>query len=185
MSSKIQDPLDYLFGLFDRLGSDGYYGEAISQTEHALQTALAAERGGAEDATVAAGLLHDIGHLLDNKGEEGRLQEVDRYHEQIGARWLARFFPPAVTEPIRLHVDAKRYLCATEPDYQQNLSGASTQSLALQGGVMSDLEAEVFAANPFAASAIALRSWDDQAKQVGVTLPDLTTYRPLLRSLLS
>lgn len=177
------DPIEYVIELFARRGVEGYYGETISQTEHALQAALAAERDGASDAAVAAALLHDIGHLLDNKSEQARLAEVDRYHEQIGARWLARFLPPEVTEPVRLHVAAKRYLCAAEPDYYQRLSAASKQSLALQGGVMDAVEAETFAAGGFAADAAALRRWDDQAKQVGLTLPEVVDYRPLLLSL--
>ena len=108
---------------------------------------------------------------------------VDQRHEESGAEFLARHFPPAVSEPVRLHVAAKRYLCATDPDYFARLSPVSVRSLALQGGPLDAGQAEAFAANPHAADAVRLRQWDEQGKVVGLPTPELAHFAPLLRSL--
>jgi gamma-butyrobetaine dioxygenase len=175
--------VDEIIELFTRRGGEAYFGEPVSQLEHALQTAMQAEEAGAPDTLVAAALLHDIGHLLHKLPEDIADRGVDGRHERVGAKWLARHFPQAVTEPIRLHVPAKRYLCAVDAEYQRQLSPASIQSLSLQGGPMSEAEAREFEAAPYVREAVLLRRWNDQAKVVGWKTPDLARYRLLLERL--
>ncbi len=124
--------------------------------------------------------MHDVGHLLQRHGEDAADRGIDAHHERIGAAWLAKAFGPGVTEPVRLHVEAKRYLAAFEPGYVELLSPASVQSLALQGGPMTREEADGFLAQPGAADAIRLRRYDEQGKVTGVELDDLESYRDLL-----
>jgi phosphonate degradation associated HDIG domain protein len=169
--------------LFQTRGQEAYFGEGVSQREHALQAAWLAESSRARPALVVAALLHDIGHLVHGLPEDIAEQGVDGYHEAAGARWLGTYFGPEVTEPIRLHVDAKRYLCATDPTYRATLSPTSVQSLALQGGPMDAAEARAWEANPFFAEAVMLRRWDDAAKVPGLTVPDLEHYTNLINSL--
>ncbi|WP_396592642.1 HD domain-containing protein [Brevundimonas sp. R86498] len=133
--------------LLERSGGD-HYGEAVTQLDHALQTAHHARDANEPDSLVAAALLHDIGHLLQKQGQDAADRGVDALHERIGAAWLAQGFGPDVTEPVRLHVEAKRYLATREPGYADALSPASRQSLALQGGAMSAVEAEAFEVHP-------------------------------------
>ncbi len=153
-----------------------YFGEAVTQLEHALQTAALAERSGAPDALVVAALLHDIGHLLHGLDEQAADRGIDARHEEVGESWLASRFSPAVSEPVRLHVAAKRYLCATDSLYVSGLSEASRQSLTLQGGPMSDSEVHAFERTPWAQDAIRLRRWDDAAKVPELRVPDVTHY---------
>jgi len=175
--------VDEIIELFVRRGGDAYFGESVSQLEHALQTAFQAEQEGASDTLIAAALLHDIGHLLHKLREDIAESGIDGWHEQVGAMWLSRYFPAAVTEPIRLHVAAKRYLCAVDSEYRRQLSIASIQSLALQGGPMSEGAARDFEAMPYVREAVRLRRWDDQAKVIGWKTPDLTQYQLLLEKL--
>jgi len=175
--------VDEIIELFALRGGDVYFGESVSQLEHALQTAFQAEQEGASDTLIGAALLHDIGHLLHKLPEDIADHGIDGCHEQVGAMWLARYFPPAVTEPIRLHVAAKRYLCAVDGEYRFGLSAASIQSLALQGGTMSYEEIREFEASPYAGEGVRLRRWDDMAKVSGWKAPDLTRYRFLLEKL--
>lgn len=157
------------------------YGEDVTQLEHALQCAYLAREEGASDELIVAALLHDIGHLLygtDNAAEHGE----DDAHERLGERWLRDYYGPEVTEPIRLHVAAKRYLCATNPDYLENLSAASRKSLELQGGPMNAEEVAEFESNPWFKEAIRLRAWDDEGKKM-VEVPTLETYFPLVDNL--
>lgn len=169
--------------LFHERGAAAYFGEPVTQTEHALQSAWQASRAGAPDALVAAALLHDVGHLLHQRGEDVADQGIDARHEIIGVTWLSRVFPPAVTQPIRLHVAAKRYLCGVDPEYAAALSPASQQSLLLQGGPFSAAEAELFRNEPYADAAIQLRRWDDAAKIPDLKVEPLESYRALLRRL--
>ena len=166
------DQTETILAFFERRGADGYSGEAVTQEAHALQSAALAEAAGADDALVVAALLHDLGHLIHNAGESLAVRGIDARHEVIAATWLARHFGPAVVEPVRLHVPAKRYLCATDAGYHAALSPASQRSLAVQGGAFDAAEADRFAALPFAQDAVALRRWDDLAK-----IPDAPTRR--------
>jgi [1-hydroxy-2-(trimethylamino)ethyl]phosphonate dioxygenase len=167
--------LDEIRAAFARRGNDTY-GEGVSQLEHALQCALCAERDGAVPALVAATLLHDIGHLVHGLPQDIADRGIDAQHESLGSAWLSRHFGPDVTEPVRLHVAAKRYLATTEAGYFELLSPASVQSLRLQGGLMSDAECARFAAEPFAADAVKLRRWDDEGKTVGAQTPDFAHF---------
>ena len=175
--------VDEVLGLYRSYANDRY-DEDITQLDHALQTAALARSEGADDALVAAALLHDVGHLLDlaQHGQRSTSTE-DLGHEGRGARYLAALFPPSVTGPIALHVRAKRYRCAVDPEYHDGLSDGSRASLVLQGGPMSVAEAQAFAASPSSASAVALRRWDDGGKVDGIDVPVLDDYRPLLESL--
>jgi phosphonate degradation associated HDIG domain protein len=168
--------LEDIAGLFERHGHIEYSGEGVTQLEHALQTAQLAEREGAPDSLVAAALLHDLGHLLNMQGETPTLRGVDDRHQYFSIPFLRALFPPAVIEPIRLHVDAKRALCAAEAGYYQALSEDSKRSLALQGGIFSPEEMQAFLAKPYASEAMRLRRWDDCAKVGGAATPPLAHY---------
>ena len=174
--------LDHLTDLFasrdGKLEVDG----RLSNAAHMLQTAAAAEDAGAEACLIAASLLHDVGHWL--RGETVDTEAVDYRHESVGADWLSVHFDVDVTRPIALHVAAKRYLCAREPDYLANLSPGSVASLALQGGPMSDIEAEAFEADSAHVHAVALRRWDEYGKISGLRVPGFEHYRALLRDLI-
>ena len=174
--------IDSIYALFDRFGSE-HYGEDASQLQHALQCAEQARQHGCRDSLIAASLLHDIGQFLDDAGNAAVKLHVDGHHEITGAAFLSADFSPDVTEPVRLHVDAKRYLCTVQPDYRAGLSDASLLSLELQGGTMSDEEVEAFLANPHAQDALLLRRFDDAGKKIGWIVPDLDTYREMLESL--
>ena len=174
--------VDQVFELFALRGSDAYFGEDVSQIEHALQAAALAEAEGAPDSLVVAALLHDIGHLVHGLGEDIAQQGVDGHHENAGENWLKGAFGPEVTEPVRLHVAAKRYLCATEAGYLEKLSPASVQSLELQGGPFTPEEVAEFESNPHYVAAVRLRHWDDEAKIVDLTVPDLEHYREKLNA---
>lgn len=168
-----------IFAAFETRGDSAYFGEAVSQTEHALQAAALAADDNAPNSLIVAALLHDFGHLAHDEtlADSG----IDGRHEDDGARFLSAYFGPEITEPIRLHVDAKRYLCATDPTYFAALSPASVASLALQGGPFSERDIAAFEENPFFADAIRLRRYDDIAKEVGKVVPPLEHYAPLLK----
>lgn len=170
-----------VLALFEAWGT-GTYDEDISQLDHALQTAALARADGANDALIAASLLHDVGHLLELR--EGGIAhgqtDTDLGHEGRGARWLAAVFPAPVTGPIALHVAAKRYRCHVDPGYHDGLSAGSRRSLVRQGGPMSAAEAERFAAHPAHADAVRLRGWDDGGKVEDLVVADLSSYRTLL-----
>jgi [1-hydroxy-2-(trimethylamino)ethyl]phosphonate dioxygenase len=162
--------------LFQTRGSSMYSGEPVTQTEHALQAAWAAENENAPDSLVAAALLHDVGHLLHDMGEDCADDGVDDRHEALGAEWLARHFSPEVVEPVRLHVPAKRYLCAVDEAYRARLSPASVLSLRLQGGPFSNEEVAAFRAHPHFKASIRLRGWDETAKIQGLVTPPLAHF---------
>lgn len=175
--------VDQIIELFATKGHDAYVGEPVSQLEHALQSAYHAESLGASDALVVAALLHDIGHLVHKLREDAADHGVDTRHEHLGQAWLARYFGPEVTEPIALHVPAKRYLCATDAEYQSQLSPASVQSLALQGGPLGDDEVRAFEQHPFYREAVTLRRCDDLAKVPNLAVPPLDHYRERMNRL--
>jgi gamma-butyrobetaine dioxygenase len=160
--------------LFAGPGARDYLGEPVSIGRHMRQAGRLAEAAGADTSLVVAALLHDIGHLRN---------ETDSRHGDAGAQWLSQWFGDAVTEPVRLHVAAKRYLCATEPGYFALLSPESVRTLALQGGPMTAGQAAAFEALPFARDAVAVRRWDDEAKDPAVTPPPFAYFAPLLGGL--
>jgi phosphonate degradation associated HDIG domain protein len=177
--------VDQLFALFLAKGQGAYFGEDVTETEHALQCVCLAERSGAGSELIAAALLHDVGHLLHGLAEDVAEQGLDARHEEGGAAWLARHFPTAVVAPVRLHVAAKRYLCAVEPDYLMGLSPASQLSLRLQGGSFTPDEVCRFEEEPWFREALLLRRWDDAAKVPGLAVPTLEHYRALLEAVLT
>ncbi|GAA1404013.1 hypothetical protein GCM10009639_49530 [Kitasatospora putterlickiae] len=176
--------LDELEALFAGEGAGEYLGEAVTMAEHMLQAGALAEAAGAAPHLVAAALLHDVGHFQGALHGRDLMHGQDNRHSDTGADWLARWFGPEVTGPVRLHVAAKRYLCAVEPDYRARLSEASEYTLRVQGGPMSEQDAAAFAAHPGARDAVAVRRWDEQAKEAGAPVPDFAHFRPLLTSLM-
>jgi gamma-butyrobetaine dioxygenase len=168
---------DEIFALFESRGDEAYFGEPVSQTEHALQAAYQAESEHAPDTLVVAALLHDIGHLVHGLSEDVADRGVDARHEVVGETWLSHHFGPEIAQPVRLHVAAKRYLCAVDATYGEQLSPASVQSLALQGGPFSPAEVKAFEQHPHFREAVRLRRWDDAAKIPGLKVPDLEHYR--------
>lgn len=161
-------------------GARRYGGEAVSQLEHALQCAHLAQTEKAQDELVAAALLHDLGHLLHELGEDAAQRGVDDRHQFRAMPMLRQLFGNGVTEPIRMHVDAKRYLCCADPEYQQALSPASQLSLELQGGAFTPEEARRFILTPYGRDAARLRTWDDHAKTPGKSTPDLAQFEKIL-----
>ncbi|WP_435009188.1 phosphonate degradation HD-domain oxygenase [Tundrisphaera lichenicola] len=176
--------VDTIIETFGSRGDEAYYGEAVSQLEHALQAAHLAEREGSPDSLVVAALLHDLGHMIDDLPEDIAQKGVDARHEQAGSAWLAPHFGPEVIRPIEMHVAAKRYLCAVDPGYAEGLSPASKLSLKLQGGPMGPDEVARFEADPHHRSAVRLRGWDDAAKVVGLDVPPIEHYRARIESAL-
>jgi phosphonate degradation associated HDIG domain protein len=173
--------VDEVVALYDRWGHE-HYDEAVSQLDHALQTAALARRDDAVDELVVAALLHDVGHLLEMAGGVLSPEGRDLRHEAEGARYLAALFPPSVTQPIALHVRAKRYRCAVDPTYADALSDGSRASLALQGGPLTGPEVGAFARLPGADTAVRLRGWDDAGKVDGLVTPTLEHHVALLRA---
>lgn len=176
------DAVDHILDLYATRGDD-HYGEDVSQREHAEQCAYHARINGADDALIIAALLHDIGHLLHKFGDDAADRGIDTRHERIGAGWLARSLPPSVTEPIALHVRAKRYLATTQPSYVGGLSEASLQSFVLQGGIMDPDEVAAFLADPSHQAAMQLRSYDELGKVIGADMPAFASYAPMIRAL--
>jgi [1-hydroxy-2-(trimethylamino)ethyl]phosphonate dioxygenase len=175
--------VDDIFHLFETRGDSLYGGEQVTQLEHALQSAALAEAEQATPALVVAALLHDIGHLLHDLPDDAPDTGVDDRHETSGQNYLSALFPESVTEPVRLHVPAKRYLCTVDADYSKGLSQPSVVSLRLQGGPMIAEEVDRFRANPFAEDALRLRRWDDAAKVPDLPTPPLSHYATLMHEL--
>jgi phosphonate degradation associated HDIG domain protein len=163
-------------GLFDSFGAAAYSGEPVTQLEHALQSGALAEEDGASEELIAAAFLHDLGHLLNRQGETPTARGIDDLHQYFALPFLRPVLPDAVLEPIKLHVDAKRYLCAVDDGYFDSLSPDSVRSLKLQGGIFSAEQAREFLGRPFADDAVRLRRWDDLAKVAGKPTPDLNHY---------
>ncbi|MEM7338690.1 MAG: metal-dependent phosphohydrolase [Actinomycetota bacterium] len=176
---------DALIDLYERKGSERY-NEVVTQVEHGLQTAGHGIGAGATEAEIVAAFLHDVGHLiLDELERDPKRATTDLHHEDIGGRFLANWFGPDVTTPVELHVPAKRYLCAVEPDYADSLSPASVHSLEMQGGPMSADEVEAFAATEHTTAAVELRRWDDWGKVEGAPSPTMADMRDRMVALLS
>lgn len=161
-------------------GQVQYGQEAVSQLEHALQCATLAAATAHHPALIAAGLLHDLGHLIPHLGENIAASGISDRHEYLAMPLLQSLFPPEVTEPIRLHVAAKQYLCAVHPNYWASLSAASQRSLEWQGGIFSSSQAEQFIQQPYARDAVQLRLWDDRAKVPNLPTANLDHFVPVL-----
>ncbi len=173
--------VDEILGLYETRGARMYGSEPVSQAEHALQCAMLAAQGGASAELIAAAFLHDLGHLIADLPHTLE-RESDDVHQYLPIPFLRGTFSDAVLEPIRLHVDAKRYLCRVDASYWDSLSPASKHSLELQGGIFDALAADRFLSRPFAWDAIRLRRWDDGAKNAEQAVPGLRNFEPLLRS---
>lgn len=173
-----------MIALYERWGHQSY-DDLVSQLDHGLQCAALAHDASADDALIVASLLHDIGHLLELDRADGQMGDltIDRRHESIAVRALAGLFPASVTAPIALHVEAKRYLCATDPTYHVLLSAGSVRSLATQGGPMSAAEVTRFQALPAQRAACDLRRWDDHGKVEDLTVAPFDHYSGMLHSL--
>ena len=174
--------IDTIIGTFRRNG-DALYdgGEVVTQTQHALQAAHFAAQEGHSPTLIAAALLHDYGHVMD-ESDDSVEREVDGRHELVGSRFLERHFIKAVTEPGKLHVAAKRYLCATEDGYFARLSPVSVRSLELQGGPFTEEQARAFELNQYYSDAVQVRRYDERAKDPDLTTPDLDHFRPCLEA---
>jgi len=172
---------EQVLDLFERRGREAYFGEDVSTLEHSLQAAWLATQAGAGSNLIVAALLHDIGHLLHGMPENIAEHGVDGRHEVAGEAWLRSRFGPEVSEPVRLHVDAKRYLCSVEQAYLSGLSPASKQSLELQGGTFTADQQRVFERNPYFKDAVAVRRWDDAAKLPDLAVPGLSAYAEAIR----
>jgi len=167
--------IDTIRAQFDAHGAKPYSGEPITQLEHALQSAALAEAEGASEEMFVAAFLHDLGHMMGDL-EKADPKRLDDLHQFRALPLLRHHFSDAVIEPIRMHVDAKRYLCATDPEYAAGLSPVSVNSLRLQGGPYTEAEARKFESHPYSNEAVRLRRWDDRAKVPGCVTPDIEHF---------
>ena len=174
--------IDDIFDTFRRNG-DALYdgGEVVTQSQHALQAAYFSEQQGNSNTLIAAALLHDYGHVMDKFGDSAE-SDIDGKHEFVGARFLEHHFVRAVTEPCKLHVAAKRYLCVTEADYFATLSPVSMRSLKLQGGPFTQAQAHAFEQKENYADAVQVRRYDERAKDPFIVTPDFEHFRPCLEA---
>ncbi|WP_424941166.1 (R)-1-hydroxy-2-trimethylaminoethylphosphonate oxygenase [Aliiroseovarius sp. S253] len=173
--------VDFIGGIFDRRGGEEYLGEDVTMAEHMLQGATIAEQNGQSEEIIVGALLHDIGHFTSEFGTYHPDDTEDRHHEDAGAEVLEQFFPSVITDCVRFHVAAKRYLCATKPSYYDRLSAASVHTLELQGGPMSADEVAVFEKNPNLKQIIAVRYLDEAGKRAGMETPDYWHFAPMVQ----
>jgi len=171
----------FIADIFERRGGEEYLGEPVTMAEHMLQGATIAERDGEPEEIIVAALLHDIGHFTSEFGAYHPDDTEDRHHEDAGADVLERFFPPVITDCCRYHVAAKRYLCATRPEYFSRLSPASVHTLELQGGPMSAEEVAQFEANPNLREIVSVRYLDEAGKCAGMVTPDFSHFAPMVQ----
>ena len=176
-----QTVVAFLGDIFERRGNEEYLGEPVTMAEHMLQGAHFAEKAGEREEVIVAALLHDIGHFTSEFGTFSMADTEDRHHEDAGADVLAPFFPSIVTDCVKYHVAAKRYLCATRPEYFRRLSQASIHSLRLQGGPMNEDEVAAFEENPNLADIIKVRHYDEAGKQAGLETRPLSHYAPMIQ----
>ncbi|SMP33055.1 (R)-1-hydroxy-2-trimethylaminoethylphosphonate oxygenase [Shimia sagamensis] len=171
----------FLGDIFDRRGGEEYLGEPVTMAEHMLQGATIAEQNGMPEDVIVSALLHDIGHFTSEFGTYHPNDTEDRHHEDAGAEVLAPFFPSVVTDCVLYHVAAKRYLCATKPEYFKRLSAASVHTLELQGGPMSEDEVTTFEANPNLEKIIQVRYLDEAGKRADMVTPDYWHFAPMVQ----
>ena len=176
--------IEEILGAYET-GGDLDYGENISMREHMLQTACLAAQGGKEERIIVAALLHDYGHLICDQPNNIFSEGSDNFHEVVGARALENWFDEEIVGAIRLHVDAKRYLCAATPKYMAKLSEASITTLAVQGGPMNSAEMAEFREQTGYKMALTVRVYDDLGKEPRRLRPELPYYVPMLRRCLS
>jgi phosphonate degradation associated HDIG domain protein len=176
--------VDFVINLFTEKGGELYGGEAVTQLEHGLQAAHFAKQANATDELVTAALLHDIGHLLHDLPDNATDQGIDDVHEELGAQFLTTYFKKEVVEAVKLHVAAKRYLCLVEPGYYSTLSPTSKSSLILQGGIMTGEDKAAFENYEFFNEAVALRKWDDMAKEPDLKVDPIESYRSTIQNAL-
>lgn len=182
MSELTRDTIvGFLADIFERRGGEEYLGEPVTMAEHMLQGAHLAEQNGESETIITAALLHDIGHFTSEFGMFSMDDAHDRYHEEAGASVLAGFFPSVVTDCVRCHVAAKRYLCAVDPGYFSKLSDASVHSLNLQGGPMDAREVEAFERKPNLEDIVKVRHFDDAGKLPDMAMPDFSHYAPMVQ----
>mgnify|MGYP001197384428 FL=1 len=177
--------VDFIGSIFDRRGGEEYLGEPVNMGQHMLQGATIAEQQGQPEEIIIGALLHDIGHFTSEFGTFTIEDTEDRHHEDAGAKVLERFFPKVITDCVRYHVAAKRYLCATKPEYFESLSEASIHSLHLQGGPLNHMEVVEFEKNPNLDQIIAVRYLDDAGKQAGMETPDYWYFAPMVQRMVN
>ncbi|WP_432448098.1 (R)-1-hydroxy-2-trimethylaminoethylphosphonate oxygenase [Aliiroseovarius marinus] len=173
--------VDFIGGIFDRRGGEEYLGEPVTMAEHMLQGATIAEQNEQSEEIIVGALLHDIGHFTSEFGTYHPDDTEDRHHEDAGAEVLEQFFPSVITDCVRFHVAAKRYLCATKPEYFKRLSPASVHTLELQGGPMDDAEVAAFEENPNLREIIAVRYLDEAGKRADMETPDYWHFAPMVQ----
>lgn len=171
----------FIGDIFDRRGGEEYLGEPVTMAQHMLQGATIAEQNGMPEEIIVGALLHDIGHFTSEFGTYHPDDTEDRYHEDAGAEVLQQFFPSVITDCCRYHVAAKRYLCATKPEYFNRLSAASVHTLELQGGPMSAKEVAAFEANPNLKEIIQVRYLDEAGKRADMETPDFAHFAPMVQ----
>ncbi|WP_281968599.1 (R)-1-hydroxy-2-trimethylaminoethylphosphonate oxygenase [Roseovarius nanhaiticus] len=176
-----QNIVAFLGDIFERRGGEEYLGEPVTMAQHMLQGAALAERAGKPERIIVAALLHDIGHFTSEFGTYHPDDTHDRHHEEAGAEVLEAFFPSVVTDCVRYHVAAKRYLCATRPEYFGRLSAASVHTLNLQGGPMDADEVAAFEGNPNLSEIVEVRYLDDAGKHADMKTPDFAHYAPMVQ----
>lgn len=175
------DTVVKVFLLLENSGGEQYFGENVTKLSHSLQCAWHAIQAGADEETTLAALLHDIGHLLDTEDTQRHDRVGVINHDEVGGQWLRDHgFSHRLATLVESHVDAKRYLTATNETYSNKLSWASQETLRLQGGPMAIEEAESFAHDPLLTEKLRLRVWDELAKDPDWSGPDLAFYRDML-----
>jgi len=175
--------VDFIGSIFEKRGDEEYLGEPVTMGQHMLQGATMAEKSRESDEIIIGTLLHDIGHFTSEFGTFSMEDTEDRYHEDAGAAVLEQFFPKIITDCCRHHVAAKRYLCATDPEYFQKLSTASIHSLNLQGGPMSEAELKDFEKNPNLKKILKVRLYDDAGKIPDMITPSFWHFAPLVQKM--
>lgn len=176
-----QNIVAFIGDIFERCGDEEYLGEPVTMAEHMLQGATIAEQNGQDEVIIVGALLHDIGYFTSEFGTFSMEDTEDRYHEEAGAEVLSQFFPSVITDCVRYHVAAKRYLCATRPDYFKRLSPASVHSLNLQGGPMSDEEVVEFEKNPNLKEILQVRYLDEAGKRADMETPPFSHFAPMVQ----